>query len=130
MYSCPRCVACIKTHTHPHPHTPTEKEIDFFRTQLDQKAYYNWFVNVVEPTLPPTLLSTCISTQTPLHWQTRIHFLSVFHTKCMRIRKALLLLILCCVAVLGRISMVLDKVGYANLCELMMFYCCTAGTNQ
>ena len=32
--------------------TPTEKEIDFFRTQGDQKAYYNWFVNVVERTHP------------------------------------------------------------------------------
>lgn len=32
--------------------TPTEKEIDFFWTQGDQKAYYNWFVNVVELTHP------------------------------------------------------------------------------
>lgn len=36
-----------------HTHTvPTEKEIDFFRTQADQKAYYNWFVNVAELTHP------------------------------------------------------------------------------
>lgn len=28
------------------------KEIDFFRTQGDQKAYYNWFVNVAELTHP------------------------------------------------------------------------------
>lgn len=33
-------------------HTPTEKEIDLFETQGDQKAYYNWFVNAAErPTL-------------------------------------------------------------------------------
>lgn len=93
------------THTHTYAlsqtHIPTEKEIDFFRTRLDQKAYYNWFVNVAEPTLPPTLLSTCISTQTPLHWQTHTYFLSAFHKKCMGIRKALLIL---CSAVLGRVS--------------------------
>lgn len=33
-------------------HTPTEKETDLFETQQDQKAYYNWSVNVDELSHP------------------------------------------------------------------------------
>lgn len=54
------------THTHTYAlsqtHIPTEKEIDFFRTRLDQKAYYNWFVNVAHT---PTHTLKHMHTDTP-----------------------------------------------------------------
>lgn len=66
---------------------PTEKEIDFFRTQ----GYYNWLVKVVE--LLPSLLSVYTNTDTPT--QANMHSfainLSVFHRK--HIQHKLLLLI-------------------------------------
>lgn len=50
----------VQIHTRERKLIPTEKKIDFFRTQGDQKAYYNWFVNVAPLTHP-------------LFWAHRLH---------------------------------------------------------